>query len=515
MEAHNKTIAKNTLFLYFRMIFRLIISLITSRIILDALGFSDFGLYNVVGGTVTMFAFLNGSMASATQRFLNFEMGKGNDQLLKGVFSTSLFLHILITILILVLGETIGLWFVNYKLEIPPDRLMAANWVFQFSMLTLLFQIIAIPFNASIIANEKMSAFAYISIFESVMTLFIVLGIQHIDNSDRLILYSGLLLLLSIVVSLVYIVYAKIRFKECSFKITYSKQYFVEMISYSGWNTLSVFSIMLKKQGVDILLNLFFGTVVNASRALAVRLSNVVNGFVMNFMQAMNPQIVKNYAQGDLSEMRKLIMFGSKFSFFLIYTFALPILIETDAILHLWLKEVPEYTVIFARLVLITAIIDSMNNTLWIGQSATGRIKTYHITLSCVGLVNLPISYIFLKMGYPPYVPLVVTLFQSIVMTFVRVSFLNKSVQLSILGFLNFVLLRALFIAVAAAIIPIILHTYFNPGILNTLIVCGTSVLCVSVSFFLIGLRPNEKKKVIQIVQNKIPISKYVTKNIS
>jgi len=515
LEAHNKTIAKNTLFLYFRMIFKLLISLITSRIILDALGFSDYGLYNVVGGTVAMFAFLNNSMASATQRFLNYEMGKGQSNALKTVFSTSLFLHIIIAFVVLALSETIGLWFVNHKLQIDADRLHAANWVFQFSILTLIFQIIAIPYNASIIAHEKMSAFAYISIFEALMTLLIVLGINNSQHTDRLILYSGLLLVLSITVSLIFLVYAKRKFAECSLKICYSKIYFKEMLSYSGWNTLSVFSVMLKKQGIDILLNLFFGTVVNAARALATKLNNVVTGFVLNFMQAMNPQIVKNFAKGELSEMKKLIMFGSKFSFFLILTFALPILIETEPILSLWLKEVPEYTTIFTRLVIITALIDSLNNTLWTAQSATGKVKAYHITLSSIGLVNLPISYLLLKLGYPPYMPLIVTLVQSIVLTYVRLKFLKKSIKLDVSEFFYNVILRAFFISVTASILPILLHLYLNPNLLNTFIVCCLAVLCVSISFFSIGLKRNEKKKVLELFVNKIPILKHVTKYLS
>jgi O-antigen/teichoic acid export membrane protein len=511
LEAQNKTIAKNTLFLYFRLIFKLLISLITSRIILDALGFNDFGLYNVVGGAVSMFAFLNHSMAAATQRFLNFEMGKGEKQQLKTVFSTSLFLHILIAIIILILAETIGLWFVNNKLQIAPDRMYAANWVFQLSAITLFVQILSLPFQASMIAHEKMSAFAYISIFEALLILLIAIGLDW-TKSDKLIFYATLLFALAALISIIYMLYGLKKFEECKLKIKYDKTYFSEMLTYSGWNTISVFSVMLKQQGVDILLNLFFGTVVNAARALAVRINNVVSGFVSNFMQAMNPQIVKNYAKGELTEMKKLIFFGSKFSFFLILFFALPILIETEAILALWLKEVPEFTSVFTRLVLLTALIDSLNNTLLTGQSATGNIKRYHITLSSIGLLNLPISYVLLKYGGSPYIPLVITLIQSGINTSIRLSFLKKSIHLEVKEFINDVILRALIITIVASILPIVAHIYLNPNLITLLFVCGLASISVAVSFFLIGLRNYERQKVIQLLSGKIPFLKRFVK---
>lgn len=507
MEEGNKRIATNTLFLYFRLIFKLFISLITSRIILDALGFSDFGLYNVVGGTVTMFAFLNNSMSAATQRFLNFEMGKKGNSQVRTVFSTSLYLHLLIALVVLILAETIALWFLNNKLQIPPERVGAANWVLQFSIFTLIARIITIPYQAAIIAHERMATFAYISIFEAVSTLLIVLGIKQ-SAHDRLILYALSLFILALCVSGMYAYYSIKKFRECRTGISYNRSYFREMLGYSGWNTLSVFSQMLKQEGVDILLNLFFGTVVNAARALAVRINSVVNGFVQNFMQAMNPQIVKNYAKGELKEMEKLIMFGSKFSFFLILFFALPILIETDTILLLWLKDVPEYTTIFTRLVLLTALVDSLNNSLWISQSATGKIKKYHITLSSIGLMNLPISYLLLRLGFPPYIPFAITLFQSFIMTFIRLGFLKNSIQLNVPEFLKNVLFRALLMGIVATAVPLALHLYLPNNLLNVAIVCITASSMSVAAFFFIGLKTHERSKVLELFASKIPLLK-------
>jgi O-antigen/teichoic acid export membrane protein len=487
------------------MMLTIAVSLYISRVVLNLLGANDYGLYSVVGGVVAMFSFLNATMANATQRFLNFEMGSKDKKKLRTIFSTSLLIHAFIAFIILVLAETVGLWFLNYKMNIEPNRIVAANWVYQCSILAFMVNIISVPYNAAIIAHEKMSAFAYISILEVTLKLIAVLLLQVV-LFDKLIFYAVLLLIISVVIRIVYGEYSKRHFEECKFKLIFDKPLFKEMLSFSGWNSVSILSVMLKNHGVNILLNLIFGTVVNAARGLAMQINTVVNGFVTNFMQAMNPQIVKNYAKGDLDEMKKLIFYGSRFSFFLILFFALPILIEAETILKIWLNNVPEYTTIFTRLVLVLSMLESFNNTLWTAQAATGRVKVYHLTMSAIGLFNLPVSMILLYSGYPPYIPLIVSIILTSIMFFVRLLFLRKAINLNVLDFVCKVFLRSLLVALIAVVLPVSLHIYLKEGLINSLIVCTTCCVCVALAVFFIGLSFNEREKLKQMVRKKLKV---------
>lgn len=349
---NNKRIAKNTLLLYIRMLFMMAISLYTSRIILNTLGVEDYGIYNVVGGVVAMFGFINSSMSSATQRYITFALGKGNFTNLQKVFSTTLQIHVLIAVIILILGETIGLWFMNEKMQIPTNRMDAAFWVLQCSILSTIVMIISVPYNADIIAHEKMSAFAYISILEAVLKLAIVY-ILLIGSFDKLILYAFLLLAVQILIRFCYSLYCNKHFKETKYKHVWDKTLFKEMTEFAGWSIFGNLSGVLFGQGLNMLLNVFFGPVVNAARAIALQVQCAIQQFVNSFQMALNPQITKTYARGELEEMHKLMFRSARFSFYLLFFLSLPVLFETNFILTIWLKTVPENTVIFLRIMIV------------------------------------------------------------------------------------------------------------------------------------------------------------------
>ena len=333
----NKRVAKNTLFLYFRMILIMLVTLYTSRVVLAELGIKDYGIYNVVGGVVMMFSFLNNCMSSATQRFMTFELGKGDMQKLRNVFAASLNIHIFIALIIVILAETIGLWFVNEKLVISHDRIFAANWVYQFSILTFCVNIIQVPYNAVLIAHEKMSIYAYISILEVLLKLGIVY-LLAIVSSDKLIVYGMLVFIVQLIIRCIYQAYCKRHYEESKFKLFWNKYLYKQMSSFAGWNLFGSVAWLLRDQGLNIVLNLFFGPAINAARGIASQVSNAVIGFISNFQVALNPQITKNYATGHILEMEKLSYMGIKFSFLLLFIMVFPICLNIDYILHLWLE---------------------------------------------------------------------------------------------------------------------------------------------------------------------------------
>lgn len=355
---NNKRIAKNTFLLYFRMLFTMGVSLYTSRVVLNTLGVEDFGIYNVVGGVVVMFSFLNSSLATATQRFLNYEMGQGNALKLEKVFSIALTGHYLIALSVILLAETIGLWFVSTQLEIPAERMHAALWVYQFSILTLAVSIISVPYNAVIIAHERMKVFAYVSIAEVSLKLTVVFLLVYL-SFDKLVLYAFLLLVVAVIVRMIYATYCKRNFTECKYRFIFEKDLFAQMFCFSGWMFTGTLSNLFSSQGVNILINMFFGPIQNAARGIAYQIQGTVNAFVTNFMVAVQPQIVKSYSQGNYSYMYKLVFMASRYSFYLLFLLSLPVLLQTQYLLQLWLKNVPDYSVLFTQLVVIDLLINS------------------------------------------------------------------------------------------------------------------------------------------------------------
>jgi O-antigen/teichoic acid export membrane protein len=492
-SSDNKRIAKNTLFLYGRSLLTMVISVYTSRVILSVLGVDNYGIYNVVGGVVAMFSMLSATFSSATQRFLSFELGRNNKKRVRDVFSTSLNIHFLLAFIIFILMETVGLWFLNYKLKIPPSRMYAANWVLQCSIITFVLDLISIPYNAAIIAYEKMNAFAYISIVEVTLKLAILYPLT-LCLFDKLEFYAVLMMGIAITIRIIYGVYCGKHFEECKHEKVNDKSLYKEMLGISGWNFLGSGASILTVQGINILLNLFGGgVVVNAAKGVAGQIESAVTQLVNNFMTSLNPQITKSYAADDQNYMISLINRGSRFSFYLMCVFSLPIILEADTILKLWLKTVPDYAVAFVRMTLIYIMIRPFSTLLDQTLIASGRIRNSQTTLCFLQLLNLPLAYFVLKMGYPPYSIYAVYIFLSWCSLSARLYFVHNRTTLSYHYYLVFVLLRSWIIIPIAIAIPIIIITYMHPDFLRLIIVVMTTVASTILTIFLIGLDKNEK----------------------
>lgn len=482
------------------MLLTMAVTLYTSRIILKVLGVEDFGIYNVVGGFVVMLGFLNNAMASATQRFLSFEIGKENRKQLQNVFSMSVNIHFIIMVIILIFSETIGIWFVKTQLIIPAERLLAAKWVFQFSILTLMVNIISVPYNAMIIAQERMNVFAWVSIVEVVLKLFVVIMLQWY-GADKLILYSVLIFIISLIIRIIYGIYCGRNFIESKFKIYWDKKLFKLMINYAGWNLWGDAAVTIMGQGINVLLNMFFGPVVNAARGIAYQLNGAINRFVSNFQMAMRPQIIKSYAINDLKYMHQLIYQGAKYSYFLLLFLSLPVIMETPLILQLWLTKVPEYTITFTRLVIINNLINSISGPLMTAAQASGKIKVYQGIVGGLLLLNLPVSYIFLKLGFSPYVTFYVSIGFSLIALYIRLIIVSPLVKLSKITFLKNVIYKIIFVSFTAVVLPAIFAIFIHEGILKLIIIVVASIISTGSSIYFIGLGKNEKLYLINLIK--------------
>lgn len=493
-QENTKRIAKNTLMLYVRMLFGMLISLYTSRVVLQALGVEDYGIYSVVGGVVAMFSMISSSLSSSISRFLTFELGKGNTEGLKRVFSTSLSIQLVLASIIVVLSETIGLWFLNTHMTIPANRLYAANWVFHTSVLTFVINLLSVPFSASIVSHERMSAFAYIGILDVVLRLLIVLFIAYSGlGFDRLIIYALLLVGVVCIMQAIYWSYCTRHFQECRLKLSFDIDYWKEMSSFAGWNFIGCTAGLLKDQGVNILLNLFLGPIVNAARGIANTVNNVMISFASNFMTALNPQITKSYAAGDYGYMFSLVERGSRFSYYILLLFALPMLFEADFVLTLWLKHYPAHTINFVRLILLVTMCDILSNTLINLQNATGKIRNYQLAVGGMLLMNFPFSCICLKIGFQPESTLIVALTVAIACLFLRLLFLRKMVGFSTRRYLHKVCGNVICVTLAAAVLPTLLYLQMADGVVRFLLMCVLTTLCSATAIYFIGCSRNER----------------------
>jgi O-antigen/teichoic acid export membrane protein len=478
------------------------VTLYTSRIVLSTLGFEDFGIYNVVGGFVTMFAFLNSAMASATQRFLSFEIGKRDFIQLCNVFSMSVNIHFIIAFVILLLAETIGLWFLSTQLTIPPERMVAAQWVYQFSIFTLMVNMMSVPYNAIIIAHERMNVFAGVSIVEVSLHLLIVFMLQWF-GFDKLKLYAVLMFSVSLIIRLIYGIYCKYKFKESKFKFFWDKPLFKTLISYAGWNLWGNVASVIMGQGVNILLNIFFGPVVNAARGIAYQVKGAMGQFVGNFQIAMNPQIIKSYASGNSKYMNQLIFKGAKFSFFLLYALSFPVLIETQFILAIWLKTVPEYTIIFTQLVIITILIDCISGTLRTAAQASGRIKLYQGVVGGLLILNLPFSYIMLELGYNPEITLYIGIIISIIALICRLIILKKLIALEVTRFFIEVIMQSILVVTVSCILFFVINYFAKQTLSNGYLKIILAIIVSVSTVYFIGLDKNEKKYISLMIKEK------------
>ncbi len=407
------------------MILTLSVGLYTSRLVLNLLGVEDFGIYSLIGGVVTIMTFLSGAMSSATQRFISFELAKGSTSRLNNIFKMIVNIHFLIVVVIILIVETLGLWFINTQLVIPVERLPAANVVFHCSLFSFCCVLIGVPYNATIIAYEKMNAFAYIGMFDVVLKLLIVMVLSKF-NGDSLEFYAVSQSFVSLIVFLLYYFYSRKAFVITKLGFFWDKVLFINLLKYIAWNLFGNLAAIATNQGVNILLNLFFGTAVNAARAIAFQVSSAITGFVGSLQMAINPQIVKSYANDNHDYMLKLVFSGARYSFYLLFILGVPFLLKTDLILGIWLEQVPEFTVSFVKLVILDSLVISLSGTLMTAFQATGNIRKYQIVVGVIILCNLPLSYVFLKSGFHPNITIFIAISISILALFARVILLSN-----------------------------------------------------------------------------------------
>lgn len=496
MVAENsKRIAKNTLMLYIRMLVTMLVSLYTSRVVLTALGVEDFGIYNVVGGIVAMFGFLNATLATGTQRFLTFQLGLNNFLELKKTFSISLIIHIGLAVLIFILAETLGLWFLNNKLNIPAERMYAAQWVYQFSVFAGLVSIIQVPYDASIIAHERMNVFAWVSIIEVTLKLLIVY-LLVISEYDKLIVYSILIFVVTSLIMFIYRIYCKKQYLECRFQFTWDKKIFQSMLSFSGWNTFGCLASTGANQGINILLNIFFGPVVNAARAVSYQVSNALNGFVNNFQTAVTPQITKSYAEGNIEGLHKLLFQNAKFAFLLLYFISLPVLFEMETILSWWLKVVPDNTVLFCRIILIHGLLYCFTRPFIMAIHATGEMKILNLTAGLALLMVLPVSYLLLKSGYPSYTPFIVYIGGTLVEFTFELFILKKYIHLSISDLMKKTIIPITSVVIISLLIPALAFIYIEKGLIQFFLVSVSSSFSILISSYYLAIDKETKQTI-------------------
>lgn len=504
--SNNKRIAKNTMYLYFRMMLIMGVTLYTSRVVLRVLGFEDYGLYNVVGGIVTMFTFLNGSLGAATSRYITFELGKKDFERLNKIFNTAMVIHITIALLIVLLTETVGLWFFYEKMTIPQDRLDAAFWVYQISIISCVFSLTQVPYNATIIAYEDMKIYAYVGIIEVLLKLGVVF-LLVISPIDKLVFYAVTLCLIQVGVMLFYRFYCNKHYQSCQIRVFKDKALFKEMLSYGGFDLIGNLSVLAQGQGLNILLNIFFGPTVNAARGIAYQVQGAVTQFSNNFITAVRPQIIKSYAEGNLGGMMKLVKQSSCFSFYLMWMITLPVCLEADYLLKLWLGKYPEHTVNFLILILILCLIQTVKTPRTTIFHATGNIRLCNIIVGTILCLAFPLAYIALKTGGSPEMVFWMANVTMILAEFASVIILKHYIKYSILYYLINVHGRCLLVAGVSIILPYLLYDrWLDESFVRLLSTCLMTTLSVGITSLFLGMDKHTRIKLIQIVRSKIKL---------
>lgn len=498
-KENSKRIAKNTLLLYIRLIFTMAIGLFTSRVILATLGVEDYGVYNVVAGFVLMFSFFTSSLGAAISRFLTYELGKGESVRLQRIFSTSVNVQLLLSIVILILAEAIGIWFVNNQLNIPADRLYAANWTFQCAIIAFILNLISVPYNAAIIAHERMNAFAYISILEVTLKLAIVY-VLYISPIDKLITYSVLFAVVGLIIRLVYGIYCRKHFAECRYQPVIDKSMMKEITGFAGWNLIGSGAYLFNTQGVNMAMNIFFGVTVNAARGIATQVEGVVRQFVTNFTTALNPQITKSYAAGNMEYMYTLVCRGAKYSYFLMLVFAVPFMFEADIILKLWLDNVPQHTATFLRLAMIGTLCDILGNSTANACWATGKVKKYYLWVGTIGSLVFFISYALFKMGFPAYTSYIVFIVIYAILIFVKLYIIKGLIDFPLAMFYKETLLRILPVTFSTFMIASLPFYMMDESIIRLLLTGIISISVLAGSIYFLGLEKSERC----LVHNKL-----------
>ena len=507
ISKNNKRIAKNTLMLYFRQILTLLVSLYTVRIVLDVLGVEDYGINAVVAGIVSLFAFLSGTMASATQRFFAFALGQNDIRRLNKVFAVNLVIYFGIAVIALLLLETVGLWYVNTKLQIPPGRFEAAKVVYHFASLTFLVTILRSPFMALIIANEDMQIYAYMSIIEAFLKLGIVYLLLYISY-DKLELYGILTFGVSLFTSLLYVFISITKYKHCRFKLSnWDKSLFKEITDFTGWTLFGQISTVLRNQAVTILINQVFNPVIVAARAVAMSVSSQINVFSSNFNTSLYPPIIKYYAANEKQSMFSLLYNGSKITFFLMWVLALPFMLEMETVLTLWLKNPPQYAVLFTQLTIVESLIMAVSLPITTAARAPGRMKTYELSLGIIQISIFFVSWVVLLLGGEAYTVFVVAIIANIVMFFVRIYIVSNLIELPKKEFYNKVIQPIIIIVTVSLVPSYVIHIILPSGLFYSFISMGVSVLIASIAMYFIGLDIVWRTKVKTMILKKININ--------
>lgn len=505
-QVDNRRIAKNTMALYGRTAFSMLISLITSRVMLQALGVENYGVNDAVAGVIGMFSVVSGSLSGAISRFITYELGHGDEGKLKRIFSTSLNIQIAIGVLILLLGETLGVWFLNSHMNIPSDRMVAANWVLQFSIFSFLIGLTQVPYGACIIAHEKMTAFAWFSIIESCFRLVIVYML-YVSPYDKLITYSFLGFIVSLGLRVAQRIYCLRKFEECHYQLVFDRNLLKEMSGFAGWSFLTNTAFIFNTQGVNILINVFFGVTYNAARGIANSIQAMVTRFYGDFTTAINPQITKSYAAGELEEMNMLVCRGARFSYFLMFAFSLPFMFEAYKVLSLWLGIVPEHTVAFFRLSVIGSMITLLGQTGVTACMATGRIKWYTIIITFVGFLVFPLTWIAFKLGLAVESTYIIFIVIYAILDIIRLFIMRYLWGFPIMMFVRETICPVVLVTLLAIIVPWLMYINFSDSILKSLSVMLASVICALLSIMAVGLKKNERVMVInkaRVMINKV-----------
>lgn len=491
----NKRIAKNTIVLYGRMLVLMFIGLFTSRIVLNALGVEDYGINNVVGGFLGLFAIVTQSMSSTISRYVTFELGRNNAYDANKVFCTSVNIQVLYALIIVLLAETLGLWFLNTKLVIPETRLFAANVVYQLAVVSMVINLISVPYDACIVAHERMSAFAYITLYDAVAKL-VIAYLLYLHIMDNLIFMALLNTGVAWSQRVIYLKYCKKNFLECKYHFIFDKGLLKRMFGFAGWNLIGSSSAVLRDQGGTVLLNMFFGPTVNAAQGIAAQINGKVMAFAGSFMTAMNPQITKSYASGDMDYLYKLIYKGSRFSFCLMLFFALPVWLNTHFVLKVWLGVVPDHTIWFARFMMCFVMLEALSNTIVIAVKATEKIKKYQIVVGGLQMLNLPLTYLIFKLGCPPESQLIMAVFIGHITLAARLMITKKLLGLSPGLFFRKVYINVLSVTVVAMTIPFLVINSMNEGWICLIVSTLLSLICVPLSAYFVGCDMNEKSMI-------------------
>ena len=500
---NNKRIAKNTIYLYIRTGVTMLVSLYTSRIVLNALGLEDYGIWGVLGSIISMFGFINQSLSSSIFRYITHAIGTKDNDAINRTYSASIIIHIGLALVIFILCETLGLGFVNKNLVIPDVKRHMANIVFHLVVINSAISLLAVPFNAVIIAYERMNVYAYLTIVDTLFKLLIAAVVFWVP-SNKLIWYAVMMLVITIAMLVFYYTYVRLSFVNLRFQHIRDKSLFKSLLNFSGWSMWGNLAYVGYSQGLNMLLNVFYGPMVNAARSISLQIEQSVRTFVTNFQTAVNPQIINNYAQDEFAQMHLLMFRSSRFSFYLLLFFAVPIVLETNIILILWLKQVPEHTIAFVRIMFAVIALEVISNSVMTGVVATGNIKKYQIVVGSILLMIVPISYVVLRLGAPAESVFIIYLVVEVFAVIARLIIAKGLIKLSVWEFWNQVIAKVMFVLVGSLVPPLVIHIFFQASIIRLIVVLVVGCLSTGLAIYLLGLDEREKDLVLSTLRQKL-----------